>query len=529
MTEEADLAPRSLLERAMPWALLAAAVAYYASYAGRGFNVADEGNYAQMAYELYLGRDPTSLQLGYGLLWFQIGQLVFELTGPSILAVKGIFYAALTATVVLVYLTAHRLTANPILSAVVSVVVLLAPPFPPTAFYGLLVMANTYALLRWSEEGTTPWGISVGVVLAVTFLIRPDFGFVFAAVAIGLTIIGRQAGAALLIGLCGTLLVALAGGFLGGYHQAIVEPLVRYPILMWKLSMAGLSLGGTEGAVMARPALVDLLGFERVAATMAWLTYGAPVLVLLGLVIILFEGLREEDDEAAAAADLPQLSLAVVAGAAALPHFFLFRADLSHLANMMPGFAVLLAVIIERLLTGHMDSRLGRVGGLLGATAATLYLVGYAWMGVTQPGTGSLYGATGPMREIRSAGGVSVQVPPSEQEWMQRLIQTLDQQAEPGPIVCVPYCPGVAFLAGRAMAWDRFYVDRSVVDQNPAWLEEVTSRLTIDPPSAVVVFDWAVHGTEDSKFAVWAATYIDSLENVASEKVQIGGITLYLV
>ena len=514
----------------IPLGVLAAAIGYYASYALNGFNVADEGNYAQIAYELFMGRSPNDIELGYGLLWFQLGQWAFELFGPSVTVVKVILYSALTLTVLLVYLTATKLTGSFVLGLIASGVVLVAPPFPPTAFYGVLVMANTYALLQWMERPSSVRGLSAGVVLAVTFLIRPDFGFVFAAVALVIMFSGRATGSGVVLGFSGSLLIALIAALLGGYSETLLEPFLRYPQLMWDLSLAGILPDPAAAQQVIRPPWVDLLGFERVNATLAWLTYGAPLLLLLGLVVVLFEAMREFDDDAIAASDAGQLALGWVAAAAAFPHFFLFRPDLSHLANMMPGFAVLLVVMIERLISGHLRTRLSRVGGLLGATAASLYLAAYGWIGMTQPGTGSMAGLSDGMVPLRSNAGISVRVPAADHDWMRQVVTLVDQHSGPGDqIVCVPYCPGVAFLTGRRMAWDRFYVDSSVQTADPLWLVRVTSQLATNAPAVIVVFDWAVHGTEASKFANWAESYLQAVESLAAEKTQIGGITIYLV
>ena len=61
--------------------LFISSLAYYAVYLLQQINVADDGNYAQIYYELVLGRPVQDLTISYGLLWFKVGAWLFELFG----------------------------------------------------------------------------------------------------------------------------------------------------------------------------------------------------------------------------------------------------------------------------------------------------------------------------------------------------------------------------------------------------------------------------------------------------------------
>ena len=62
-------------------AVLAVSAIYYSRYFNSGFNFADDGNYAQICYELFLGRSLSDIAINYGVLWFKVGQGLFQIFG----------------------------------------------------------------------------------------------------------------------------------------------------------------------------------------------------------------------------------------------------------------------------------------------------------------------------------------------------------------------------------------------------------------------------------------------------------------
>ncbi|MBT7451913.1 MAG: hypothetical protein HN793_13845, partial [Rhodospirillaceae bacterium] len=86
-------------------AILLLSALYYGLYLNIGFSAADDGNYAQIAYELYLGRAPEELAINYGILWFKIGEGLFHVFGVNYVLVKIFFFAVIAATNILIFYT----------------------------------------------------------------------------------------------------------------------------------------------------------------------------------------------------------------------------------------------------------------------------------------------------------------------------------------------------------------------------------------------------------------------------------------
>ena len=88
-------------------------IGYYALYFNSGFNFADDGNYAQICYELLLGRDPNDLAIGYGILWFKVGEFLFRIFGVNYTLIKLLFFFCITVTNVLIFYTVAIATGSP--------------------------------------------------------------------------------------------------------------------------------------------------------------------------------------------------------------------------------------------------------------------------------------------------------------------------------------------------------------------------------------------------------------------------------
>lgn len=543
--------------------VLLGALLYYAGYIDAGFNTADDGHYAQVAYELWLGTDPHALRFGYGLLWFKIGQGLFALGGPSWLAVQWLFQGLSALTGLLVYATVLTLTGRMLPALLGGAVAVAVPAFPPTVFYAACVLLNVFLQVRLAKgwQRMTPADlIAPAAGLSVTFQIRPDFGFVFAATLAGLILLGalagdrhawpgrlaRLTGSALAVAaLAQAPLMAMAAA--GGYLDLIVSEYLRYPELLLRYLSSGLggasgsgaADAGGAGTLLGRPPLSDLLSGSWTAnwaggtptAAMALLVH-LPLATAAGFALLTLARLRRAES-----ADGVPARLAVLAGGvAALPHYYLFRPDLAHIANFMPGHIVLVCVLLADLaaLARQADwspSGLVTRAGALGAAALPAFgLAVYLWVGLTMPGTGSIANAAGRTVPFTAQNGVAVRVSPGEQPLLEGLRAAVEAHSNPGDrIVCVPFCPGIAFMTGRRMLLRDWYVDDSLLVTDPGWIGRAIAATREARPPVVIVVDWAINGTEISRFANWARPYVAMLEATATGRVALPGITVYLM
>ncbi|MBK1838354.1 hypothetical protein JHL17_13105 [Azospirillum sp. YIM B02556] len=544
--------------------VLLGALLYYAGYIDAGFNTADDGHYAQVAYELWLGTDPHALRFGYGLLWFKIGEGLFALGGPSWLAVQWLFQGASALAGLLVYAAVLKVTGRMLPALLGAGVAVAVPAFPPTVFYAVCVLLNVFLQVhlaeRWRRMAPADL-IAPAAGLSVTFQIRPDFGFVFAATLGGLVLLGaaasgrqalagrlaRLAGAGLAVSaLAQAPLMAMAAA--GGYLDLIVGEYLRYPDILLRYLSAGLGGGaggtvaadaGGAGTLLGRPPLSDLLNGSWTAnwsggtptAAMALLVH-LPLATAAGFALLTLARLRRAES----ADGVPARLVVLAGGVAALPHYYLFRPDLAHIANFMPGHIVLVCVLLADLTAlacraGRGPAGLAKRAGALGAGALPGFgLAVYLWVGLTMPGTGSIANAAGRTVPFAAQNGVAVRVSPGERPLLEGLREAVEAHSSPGDrIVCVPFCPGVAFMTGRRMLLRDWYVDDSLLITDPGWIDRAIASTREARPPVVVVVDWAINGTEISRFANWARPYVAMLDATATGRVELPGITVYLM
>lgn len=534
-----DLAP------ALPWlppALLAAlSLVYYAFYLDAGFNIADEGNYLQFAYELSLGANLADLPVSYGFLWFKAGEWLFRLFGPNLFLARLLFFACALATSLLVYLAIVMLTGRRWLAAAFAAVPALAPAFLPTAFYGLCVLINAVPQIRLAQRlahASVFDAALAAAALALSFQIRPDFGYIFAAPLAILLILSGWSGAATMrarfirtVRLVAAALAAFIAAHLPaillaldeGFLAALIDQYLSYPMMLASYGVGGLAslFGGapevsTTRVLLQRPRLWGAADLAELQ--LALLVYLPPLLVAAFAGQTIMAHRHPEDRGVRYAVGL----VIFMAGIAALPHYFFYRPDLSHIANYMPGFTVLAAALAATTFKSVRDASLAVVA------AATLGL--YLWTALTTEGSGSIAGAFGRTERFAGANGVNVRLSPGEKALYEDIKAVIEANSAPGAaIVCVPYCPGIAFMTGRRLLFREQYVDDSLPARDPGWIARASALTAEKRPPVVIVMDWAINGTDISRFSRWASPYMETLESLARQKIDRPGVSIYLL
>lgn len=522
---------------------------YYGLYFNAGFNFSDEGNYAQFAYELSLGTSLNDLPVSYGLLWFKVGEVLFRLFGPNFLLIRFLFFACVLLTTLLVYAAVAMVTGQRWFAAAAAAVPAFAPAFLPTAFYGLCILINAVPQIRLAARltrATARDAALAGAALAISFQIRPDFGYVFAVPLAALLILAAVRGAAdknarlgLARRLIGAALLAFAAAHLpglllalnDGYLGTLVSQYLSYPVMLADYGVRGVTalLAGlltspgadvsAAGTLLARPRLLGAAsGAELRLALLVYL----PFVIIAAFGITTLFLLRRARDPVGEGA--PFL-VVLVAGAAALPHYFFYRPDLSHIANFMPGFTVLAAVFAWQLMT-HGPRAVRVAAPVFVALPLGIYL----WAALTTEGTGSIAGAAARTERFHAANGVDVRLHPGEKTLLEDLKAVIEANSAPGDaIVCVPYCPGIAFMTGRRLLFKEQYVDDALPLRDPQWIPRAMAMTREKRPPVIIVMDWAINGTDISRFSRWAAPYMETVQNLAREKLDRPGLTIYLL
>jgi hypothetical protein len=195
----------------------------------------------------------------------------------------------------------------------------------------------------------------------------------------------------------------------------------------------------------------------------------------------------------------------------------------------MPGFLVVASLFAGRWWGTAMAGR-WRGAALPGGFAILTLPLVYLWVGLSGPGTGSPVLAQGRTVPFDGPNGVHVRLTPSEHILLTALRDVILANSRPGDrIVCLPFCPGLAFLAERRMLLREQYVDDSLLVTDPGWIERSIALTDAERPPVVVTFDWALNGTELSRVRNWAAAYYAWLDGVAREKRDVLGATVHLL
>jgi hypothetical protein len=458
-----------------------------------------------------------------------------------------------------VFVTVARVTGSLPLAGAAAAVAVLVPAFPPTAFYAFCTLLNLYPLIRVAERWRAPSPLDIGLAaaaLSVTFQIRPDFGYVFSVpLAVLLLAAGRAGGVRRLMALSGTAAAAflalqlpiLLDALRNGYLDLLLSEHWRYPQALVRYLATVLAAGPASGAdaaasgagvLLRRPSPAALWTGTAEQAAFAFLVY-APILVMAAFVGVqvwrargLLPAAGPKPGRGAALRCLDPLAVravVLVGGLASFPHYFLFRPDLAHVANFMPGYVVLVAVLAGDLMRRPAHPALRPVGVVAG-----LVLLGslgvYLWVGLTTPGTGSIAGSAQRDHVFVARNGVDVRVDAGELALLEEFRRIVEDHSQPGErIVCVPFCPGIAFMTGRRMLFGEFYVDDSLMLVDPGWIERAIGRTREARPPVVIVLDWAINGTEISRFRNWAHPYVAFLGTAGYRPVPVPGGTAHVL
>jgi len=517
-------------------ALLVLSAIYYSAYIGSGFNFPDDGNYAQVCFELLMGRDVHDIVLSYGVMWFKLGEGLFSLFGVHFIVVRILFFACITLTSLLVYAAIVMATRSRALALVMTAVILLVPPFPATAFYGLGVMMNVAAQMRLAtrlEQASRQDALIAGATLAASFLLRPDFGYIFAVALIGLVLLAPNAARRViaggaLIGFVAVQAVAIVVALAGGYADVLITQYLEYPELLLGYFVGGFDRimdreqATVAATVLGRPGLDALLHGESGLALLIYF----PVLVVAGFALATAVAWIKKRRDL-----LPVFLVALFSAVATLPHYFLFRPDLSHIANFMPGYIILAAVIIMTMIRLHATPhRAKRLAAVMVAGALMGHVGIYLGLGLNSDATGSI-GISGTRTErFQSVNGVDARVTPDEKVLLTALQDAVVQHSQPGDsIICYPYCPGIAFMTGRRFLLHNFFADDGTPLREPGWIEMAIARTRESKPPVVIIMDWPVNGTDRSRFNVWAADYVTALQEMARDTLVMPGITIYFL
>ena len=559
--------------------LVAAGLAYFGQYYDCGFKIGDEGSIVLISARLLEGERPfVDVVLGYGLLWYYPLVLLFKITGVSFLTARIYFLALALVTSLLAYLTVRRRTDRRWLAAMVALSVLAIPGTLHKCYIPLIVVANMLCLpsldhRRPPLDGRAVFG--AGLVVAFSYHIRPDLGLAAALVLIATLaahVLSRTAGgrsrlhhavgltarlaAAAVVPTAPLLCVALSQGFFEPLVRELYQPITLLSDSVGEVLATVLGAARTSlfvGVAYANPtAPVDATQAGQTLARVPWdalwqagprrslaiLTYLAPLTLLLAASFALgltlcrkLAGRRMVADDTAG-----MLALLGLCGSA-FPQFFLFRPDLAHLSQFMPGYTVFAGVALGRWLLATRRTASGMpaprqwlalLARWLAVGLVVLHLGFYARVAQSHPWTGTIGVADGRTERFEGAGGVDVAVRPEEKQLFTRVTRAVGEHTgESEALLCLPYCSGFNVMTGRKTFLRRLYVDDGMLRLDPGWQERTIRRIKIDRVPLILIQDFALNGTEISRFRNWATQVMAHLDMCYELFEQVGRTRFY--
>ena len=546
--------------------LLALAVigcVYYSLYYDYYFNWADEGSVALIAEKLANGETPyVDVEPGYGILWFYPISILFKLFGVSFLVVRVWFIVLGFTAALLSYALLWRLTRHRVITFLTALLVLLLPGSGYKTYIPLLVIAGAYVLFLYDaktlKSTIAPWLAltAAGAYFAIAFLIRGDIATAYVALFLlyhGLITLqasirerdpkrfllfpARFAGVLLIAAIVTTPLAIHArehgyvDGFLGQYTQFAKELIsklhARYVLPSTAVAMPSDEVAGT---LLPRPNLRSL--FWPGHTQWVFLTY-APLLVPLVVCFYLCLNFLKRRSSAVDFSEFLSESTYVIVlsiGAfAAFPQFFVFRPDIFHLSEFIPGFIVLCGYVfflmrtqVGATMTLSLDWRKGYYQLVLmraqvnaKSTSAVILRGGYcifvmlclvylvAYVRVYPEGVERREGRT---NRLQISDRLDIHLNRIEHKILSGLSTIILQESGPDDyLLCFPYCPGINFITGRPTFQRHLYVDDSVLVSRPGWLSEMREEIVTKRPKIIVIWNWDINRTNISRFSVWAA------------------------
>ena len=113
---------------------------------------------------------------------------------------------------------------------------------------------------------------------------------------------------------------------------------------------------------------------------------------------------------------------------------------------------------------------------------------------------------------FRGANGVDVFLTRAEREEVNTLFSaTVWNSTKKDYVVSYPYLPGVNFITGRRTFQSLLYIDN--VTQSQDWQQAEIAKIQRFRPAVIVIDDWTINGTEESRFSHWAMLMTKFIES----------------
>ncbi len=552
-----------------PFLLLVFSLGYYSSYALSGLDLQGEGGtIGVIAMRLNAGARPIAdTFLGYNLLWFAPIALLFQVFGPSYLAIKIFFFGLCAITGQLSYRLLFRATGRPLLSLAGALIVVLVPGMQFRNYMAFLAIANMLALLEaFAFEQPTIWHRlswvgAAACFVALTYLFRIDLGTFFSVLLVGAAVLNFILGSGPLkpriFTSCAAILLlpamfatvhwpvdqyARTKGFEAefwaqyqqwwaeiesravvaiqhfGRQQPVTAPVgpVAPPIVAPHPSAPVVGAPAGDRSTRALPDPDEMLlaarAKQRELTFLLYAPLGSSLLILIIALALSLSGLLRRNDRQKQVGFF--LLLALGSALTLFPQYFFFRPDPPHLSELMAPFAIVsvycLALALDWM--GRRHPWRVRFVAALWALFLCFHLWIYTRYGINQPWMGAIAIKKPGEKRVEFANQVIAYLPGDTRADYQNLYQVITDHSGPNDyVVSFPYSPMINFMTNRLSYRYNLYVDNSTrpLDFDRTAIAEIERY----KPPVIAIDDVAMNGTPGSRFSVWAAPTLEYVQS----------------
>jgi hypothetical protein len=529
--------------------LILFALVYYSLLYRYGLNLADEGSVALISQRLMHGERPfREVITGYNVLWFYPISALFRIFTANLLFMRAYFYAISTGSGLVAFLLLRRLDAPLWLAFVQGLVVISINGQYFKAYIPFLVLANMFAITLFLTSNRKPLiSIGAGLLLGTTYLIRIDIGIFYTivwvfvillnAILVNRSLVPNLIAAGYLV--LGTVTIHLPflydaqhrrflPGFLDQYSD--VAAMIARPMTTYWQSFGATNPKPTapsQPAAAQKPSsLLHRRPFQDIflkspsveKRLLALLTYISPALICLLGIVGIYLALTKRIGP-----DRWLLLSALLAGClSAFPQFFFFRPDLPHLIEFMNGGLV--AMTCAGLI---LWSTLGTcLISIVLATTIAIVEIAYVCLAFVSPYGGTILVRINRSMEFHGGNGVDVFLNPMEFDEIDSLYKaTVLNSSKKDYVAGYPYLPGVNFVAARPTFQSTLYVDD--LAHPPDWQLMEIARIEKYRPAVIIIDDWKINGTEESRFSHWASQLTKFIQSRYRPVAVINGKTVF--
>ncbi len=539
--------------------ILVLGIIFYSQYYNIGFNFGDEGSLAYISQVLLEGQVPyIDVAIGYSVMWYYPFVVLFYLFGVNFLVLKAFLFllAAINAMVgfhLIKFLTGRKYLAW------LTTLILIAVPGPIHKIYmPIISIVSMYALLKIERNTTGLRGVILATALIAFFsLFRIEMGLmlygilfltIFSHSYIGeLSLLKKTSTFSIEIiksfitMLCTLLpfyLIALSQGystsFIGGYKNCVIFFYDRgKELLLSVIFSTTQALQGNSNSEIAEETitLMQRIPFSEIFSgnansAFAFLTY-IPAVIMIGTILFIITSFilhysRNHCFKHVNKKTPARFCLIFLIISCTFIQFFYFRPDPGHLVQFMPPFIILLAYFMAffmdkaKKIKSKIDASRVKLKsfslilctlctfGYLYMYTSYAYSIGYAFIGRKSQG----------YKLFNAENGLDLHIAPflyTELNNIQKIVMKNSKEGDYA--MCYPYMPGINYMTNRRAPKSSLYIDNAAIISNPIWNRDEIDLINAKKVKIIVIFhEWAINGTEFSKFKNWAKEFYDYLK-----------------